>query len=252
MLSSATERAVRRHRDKVGRIPRRSGLAPHRRTKATLWTVGRLLETWTDPREVLLSIASMSVEELCKLTGCSPLEALAEKRLCAVAVLPYLCQRLPTQVSMQHNRAIHLNLCDEQEYQRLVEAAAADDEQPADSFSMTLIGGAPAVEQSVGARYRNTCYSPGGSRSRQGRGSRERSVAESRRWRNLRAVAVRGRLVEPAMTIHAAGSPNVLPIQRHNADFIGVLTSCLGMSCTDAVLRWAGDRGVTAAWLRPA
>lgn len=143
-VESATEHAVKRHRKDVGRLPRRSGLAPHKRTKATLFTVSKLLDTYEDPRAVLLSIASMDTEDLAKQCKCSMADALAERRLCAQAVLPYVAQKLPISVDMKHTRAIVLNIVDDRQYAELQAVAASDDtNNDSDSFSLQLIATQP-------------------------------------------------------------------------------------------------------------
>jgi len=64
-------------------------------------------------------------------------DALAERRLCAQAVLPYVAQKLPVQVDMRHTRAIHLNIVDDRQYAELVEIAA--EQSDADNLSMQLL-----------------------------------------------------------------------------------------------------------------
>jgi hypothetical protein len=73
-------------------------------------------------------------------------DALAERRLCAQAVLPYVAQKLPVQVDMRHTRAIVLNIVDERQYQELVEVAATEADDT-DSFSMQLL---PATSEDAG------------------------------------------------------------------------------------------------------
>jgi len=114
--------------------------------KMTLWTVSQLLETYRDPRAVLLEIASTPTAQLAEQMHGTLADALAERRLCAQAVLPYVAQKLPVQVDMRHTRAIHLNIVDERQYQDLVEVAATQDD--ADTFSMQLIPSAPSDDAS--------------------------------------------------------------------------------------------------------
>lgn len=59
------------------------------------WTVSQLLETYRDPRAVLLEIASTPTDELAKTLNCTLLDAVQERRLAATIVLPYVSQRLP-------------------------------------------------------------------------------------------------------------------------------------------------------------
>ena len=87
--------------------------------KFTAYTVAQLLETYRDPRAVLLEIALLTPKAREDL-ACSMADAMAERRLCAQAVLPYVAQKLPVQVDMRHTRAIHLNIVDDRQYQDLV------------------------------------------------------------------------------------------------------------------------------------
>lgn len=115
--------------------------APRKSFKA--YTVSQLLETYRDPRAVLMEIASMNTADLAKLAQCSLMDAMQERRLCAQAVLPYVAQKLPIQVDMRHTKAIHLNIVDEAQYHELLEVA----ETPVDDgMNMQLIGQAIAQE----------------------------------------------------------------------------------------------------------
>ena len=152
---SAKRKAMAGHKafDATRAVPlaaRNAGIKPsgHRQKKMTLWTVSQLLETYKDPRAILLEIASTPTEELAEQMHGTLADALAERRLCAQAVLPYVAQKLPVQVDMRHTRAIHLNIVDERQYQDLVEVAAtqADDET---SFNLQLINGPASDETSV-------------------------------------------------------------------------------------------------------
>lgn len=110
------------------------------------WTVNKLLETYKDPRAILLEIASTDTRKLAADMNGTFADALAERRLCAQAVLPYVAQKLPVQVDMRHTKAIHLNIVDDRQYQELVEIA---DTPTDDGFSMQLIAASPAVETST-------------------------------------------------------------------------------------------------------
>ena len=65
------------------------------------WTVSQLLTSYRDPREVLLSIASKETAELAKEMNASLQDALTERRLAAMAVLPYIASKMPVQVDMR-------------------------------------------------------------------------------------------------------------------------------------------------------
>jgi hypothetical protein len=114
------------------------------------WTVSQLLERYQDPRAILLEIASTPTAELAKQMHGTLADALAERRLCAQAVLPYVAQKLPVQVDMRHTRAIVLNIVDDRQYEQLVtlDAEPADDEC---GFSMALVNGPAGDERPVTA-----------------------------------------------------------------------------------------------------
>jgi len=112
------------------------------------WTVSQLLEQYRDPRAILLEIASTPTAELAKQMHGTLADALAERRLCAQAVLPYVAQKLPVQVDMRHTRAIHLNIVDDRQYQELVEVAATETDNE-ESFNLQLINGPASDETSV-------------------------------------------------------------------------------------------------------
>jgi hypothetical protein len=102
------------------------------------WTVAALLEQYRDPRAILLEIASMETATLAKQMNGTLADALAERRLCAQAVLPYVAQKLPAQIDMRLTRAINLNIVDDTQYQELANIAAeATDEDR--SFNMQLL-----------------------------------------------------------------------------------------------------------------
>jgi hypothetical protein len=116
----------------------------NRRPVFKAWTVSQLLEQYRDPRAILLEIASMDTAKLAAEMHGTLADALAERRLCAQAVLPYVAQKLPVQVDMRHTRAIHLNIVDERQYKDLVDVAT-EQQDDADSFNMTLLASATDV-----------------------------------------------------------------------------------------------------------
>lgn len=128
MASPMTERVLNKARAQApATITKQSRGKPTNkpRTSFQAFTVSQLLETYRDPRAILLELASMDTIELAKLCQCSILEAIGERRLCAQAVLPYVAQKLPVQVDMRHTKAIHLNIVDSTQYQEL-QAIAGD------------------------------------------------------------------------------------------------------------------------------
>lgn len=93
-----------------------------------IYTVSQLLETFRDPRAVLLEIAGTDTHKLMETLNCSALEALSERRMAAQAVLPYVSQKLPVQVDMRHTRVINVNLLDKDEYSVVEAIALGEDE----------------------------------------------------------------------------------------------------------------------------
>jgi hypothetical protein len=135
-IRKAPATITKQHRGQPSRRERRSFKA---------WTVSQLLETFRDPREILLEIASKDTAELAKEMNASLSDALAERRLCSVALLPYLCAKQPVAVDLRSSRTIHLNLVTEAQYQEL-QAVAEEPADDAESFSMQLIAASPAQE----------------------------------------------------------------------------------------------------------
>jgi len=89
---------------------RRRGRPPGARNKRTAATVERLLARHEDPRAVLLAIAETPVDELVACLGCKPLEAVQEKRLAALGVLPYIASRQPLAIDLTNHRVINLTI----------------------------------------------------------------------------------------------------------------------------------------------
>ncbi len=103
-------------------VKRGPGRPPGARNKRTERTVQFLLARHRDPREVLLEIAGTQVEDLAALLGCTLLEALQERRLAAVAVLPYVAQRQPLAIDVTNRQVVYLTINEGQ----LQEAGAGD------------------------------------------------------------------------------------------------------------------------------
>lgn len=101
---------------------------PKKRGTFHIYTVSQLLESFRDPRAVLLEIAGTDTHILAEQIGCSMLEALAERRMAAQSVLPYVSQKLPVQVDMRHTRVINVNLLDKDEYSVVEAIALGEDE----------------------------------------------------------------------------------------------------------------------------
>ncbi len=92
------------------------------RNKRTVEWAQHLLGRYSSPLEVLAQVMTAPVEALVAQLGCSPVEALAEKRLAAVALLPYLHSRMPVSVDLTDRRVVHLTIAVDES----VAPAAAD------------------------------------------------------------------------------------------------------------------------------
>lgn len=91
-------------RKKAGPLAARGpGRPPGARNRRTEHTLAFLRARHRDPRVVLLEIAGANVHDLAGLLGCSAHEALQEKRLAAIGVLPYYAARLTPEVLQQFN-----------------------------------------------------------------------------------------------------------------------------------------------------
>jgi len=85
------------------------GRPPGARNKRTERTVAWLLSKHRDPREVLLEIAEANPFDLAAEYGCTPWEAVQEKRAAANAVLPYVAERRPIAINLD-GKVVHLVL----------------------------------------------------------------------------------------------------------------------------------------------
>ena len=147
MPATRAEKTVRLAARKApATIAQQSRGQPTKRKSFKAYTVSQLLETYRDPRAVLMEIASTETATLAKTLNCSMQDALAERRLCAQAVLPYVAQKLPAQVDMRLTRAINLNIVDDRQYADLV-AVAAEATDNADTFSMALLPTTPSEDE---------------------------------------------------------------------------------------------------------
>jgi hypothetical protein len=138
-LNAATDTVVKKA------VKRAPATIKQRRPSFKIYTVSQLLETYRDPRAVLLEIASTDTAKLAETIGCSLQEALGERRLAAQAVLPYVAQKLPVQVDMRHTKAIHLNIVDARQYESL-QQVAGDDSSAIEAQLIEHIGREAAAE----------------------------------------------------------------------------------------------------------
>jgi len=86
------------------------GRPPGARNKRTEDLVAWLLGKYPSPLEGLLQMANARVDELAAQLGCTPLEALQEKRHAAIAALPYIHQRQAIAVDVTQRNVVHLTL----------------------------------------------------------------------------------------------------------------------------------------------
>lgn len=91
-------------------ISRPPGRPPGSRNKRTERTVQWLLARHRDPRAVLLEIAEANLHDLAVLLGCTLFEAMQEKRLAAIGVLPYVAQKLPLAVDVTNRQVYQLTI----------------------------------------------------------------------------------------------------------------------------------------------
>ena len=94
----------------VVRERRSAGRPPGSRNKRVEDAARFAVEAFGDPLLVLVQLATMDAEELKVAAGCSLLEAIAEKRQAAIAVLPYLHQRKPLAVDVSNRKFVHLHV----------------------------------------------------------------------------------------------------------------------------------------------
>mgnify|MGYP001556561073 FL=1 len=80
------------------------------RNRRTLEMANFLLSRYASPLEVLAQIATARVDLLTASIGCTKLEALQEKRLAALALLPYLHQKMPVAVDVTNRKVVHLTI----------------------------------------------------------------------------------------------------------------------------------------------
>jgi hypothetical protein len=106
------EPATEAGRAKLVSYRRGPGRPPGSRNKRTARTAAFLLARHRDPREVLLEIAAAHPADLAGMLGCSLFEAVQEKRLAAIGVLPYLTSRMPLEVDVTKRSVVYLTISD--------------------------------------------------------------------------------------------------------------------------------------------
>jgi hypothetical protein len=88
------------------------GRPPGARNNRTERTAAFLLSRHRDPREVFLEIAESNIDDLAALMQCAPAEAMAEKRLAAIGVLPYIVSRKPLEIDVTKRSVVYLTTVD--------------------------------------------------------------------------------------------------------------------------------------------
>ncbi len=86
------------------------GRPPGRRNKRTEAWAEYLLSRYGSPLEVLAQIMTAPAASLARQLGCSAVEALAEKRLAAIALMPYVHQRQPLAVDLTERKTLTLTI----------------------------------------------------------------------------------------------------------------------------------------------
>jgi hypothetical protein len=93
--------------------PRGVGRPPGARNKRVTEWAEYLLTRYASPLEVLAQMAVARVDELAARIGCTKLEAYQEKRLAAIALVPYIHQKQPLAVNLSNKTFVHLTITEE-------------------------------------------------------------------------------------------------------------------------------------------
>lgn len=94
---------------RLARDGSRRGRNPGSRNKRTEDMVRLLLSQNKSPLLILAQMATARVDELAASLGCKKLEAWQEKRLAAIALLPYVHSKKPVEVNI-NERVVHLHM----------------------------------------------------------------------------------------------------------------------------------------------
>jgi hypothetical protein len=105
-----TERVVDLREKRAAKDGSNRGRTPGVRNRRTLEMANFLLRRYASPLEILAQIAVARVDELSASIGCTKLEALQEKRLAAIALVPYLHQKMPVAVDVTNTKVVHLTI----------------------------------------------------------------------------------------------------------------------------------------------
>lgn len=113
-------------RAQSGKVGRPAGATNKRVTEYANY----LLSRYSSPLEVLAQIATARVDDLKKEIGCTKLAALQEKRLAAMALLPYVHQKMPVAVDVTNRKIVQLVIEDDS-------AGGVHLEDTGDDFTLT-------------------------------------------------------------------------------------------------------------------
>lgn len=82
----------------------------HSRNKRTVEWAEYLLTRYASPLEVLAQMAVARVDVLAAQLGCTKFEAYQEKRLAAIALVPFIHQKQPLAVNLNNKTFVHLTI----------------------------------------------------------------------------------------------------------------------------------------------
>lgn len=106
LLGLPETQRVRDLREKRAKAGRPAGARNRRSEEIAAW----ITEHIGDPLVMLAQLAVLPADELAAAAGCTKAEALAEKRLAAIAVLPFLHRRQPLAIDVANHRVVHLHI----------------------------------------------------------------------------------------------------------------------------------------------
>lgn len=104
---TASSQAIVKRRAKDGS---NRGRTPGAKNRRTLAMIDVLQTRYSSPLEVLAQIATARVDELAAKLGCTKTAALQEKRLAAVAMLPFWHQKQPLAIDVTKRSVVYLKI----------------------------------------------------------------------------------------------------------------------------------------------
>lgn len=94
----------------AGVVASRPGRPAGARNRRSEDVAAYVIERLGDPLIRQAAVATMALDDLMARTGMSAAEALAEQRLAAALVLPYLHRRMPLAVDFTDHKIVHLTI----------------------------------------------------------------------------------------------------------------------------------------------